>query len=85
MVLLWGVAHIPEDNPPEDYNHPQRIYHPLIKFHIFQEGYKNLTKSSLSIWHLLHNVKSTVKIFSNGVAFLENIDFNGATVRSKMA
>ena len=34
---------------------------------------KILTKSSPSIWLLLHNVKSTVKIFSNFVAFLENI------------
>ena len=32
-------------------------------------------KSSPSIWHLLHNVKSTVKISSNFVAFLENINF----------
>ena len=34
-----------------------------------------MTKSSPSIWHLLHNVKSTVKILSNFVAFLENINF----------
>ena len=33
-------------------------------------------KSSPSIWHLLHNVKSKVKIFSNFVAFLQNINFN---------
>ena len=33
-------------------------------------------KSSLSIWHLLNNVKSTVKILSNFGAFLENINFN---------
>ena len=34
-----------------------------------------MTKFSLSIWHLLHNVKSTVKILSNFVAFLEKINF----------
>ena len=32
-------------------------------------------KSPPSIWHLLHNVKSTVKILSIFVAFLENINF----------
>ena len=34
-----------------------------------------MTKSSPSIWHLLHNVKSTVKISSICVAFLENMNF----------
>ena len=38
-----------------------------------------MTKSSPSIWHLLHNVKSTVKILSNFVAFLENINFKSPT------
>ena len=33
-------------------------------------------KSSPPIWHLLHNVKSTVKISSLFVAFLENMNFN---------
>ena len=33
-------------------------------------------KSSPSIWHLLHNVKSTVKISSIFGAFLENTNFN---------
>ena len=33
-------------------------------------------KSSPSIWHLLHNVKSTVKISSIFVAFFENMNFN---------
>ena len=32
------------------------------------------TKSSPSIWHLLHSVKSTVKISSIFVAFLENMN-----------
>ena len=32
---------------------------------------QKLTKSSPSIWHLLHNVKLTVKISSIFVAFLE--------------
>ena len=36
---------------------------------------QKLTKSSPSIWHLLHNVKSTVKISSIFVAFLENMNF----------
>ena len=33
-------------------------------------------KSSHSIWHLLHNVKSTVRISSIFVPFLENMNFN---------
>ena len=33
-------------------------------------------KSSLSIWRLLDSVKSTMKISSNFVAFLENINYN---------
>ena len=32
-------------------------------------------KSSPSIWRLLHNVKSAVKISSIFVAFLENMNF----------
>ena len=32
-------------------------------------------KSSLSIWHYVVNVKSTVKILSVCVAFLENMNF----------
>ena len=36
---------------------------------------QKLTKYSLLIWHLLHNVKSTVKISSIFVAFLENMNF----------
>ena len=32
-------------------------------------------KSSVSIWHLLHSVKSTVKISSIFVAFLENMNY----------
>ena len=32
-------------------------------------------KSSPTIWHLLHNVKSTVKISSICVAFLKNMNF----------
>ena len=37
---------------------------------------QKLMKSSLTIWHLLHNVKLTVKILSIFVAFLENMNFN---------
>ena len=33
-------------------------------------------KSSQSIWHILNSVKSTVKILSIFVAFLENTNFN---------
>ena len=36
------------------------------------------TKSWPKIWHLLHNVKSTVKISSIFVAFLENMNFTKA-------
>ena len=34
-----------------------------------------LMKSSPSMWHLMHNVKSTVKNLSICVAFLENINY----------
>ena len=37
-------------------------------------------KSLPSIWHLLHNVKSTVKISSIFVAFLENMNFSKPTI-----
>ena len=36
---------------------------------------QKLKKSSLLIWHLLHNVKLKLKISSNFVAFLENTNF----------
>ena len=36
-------------------------------------------KSSRLIWRLLHNVKSTVKISSIFVTFLENINFKEKT------
>ena len=35
-------------------------------------------KSTPSIWHLLHNVKLTVKILSIFVAFLENMNFQNS-------
>ena len=37
-------------------------------------------KSSPSIWHLLHNVKSTVKISSNFVVFLKDLNFKYARI-----
>ena len=40
---------------------------------------QKLTKSSPSIWHLLHNVKSTEKISSIFVAFLENTNLKKMT------
>ena len=45
------------------------------QFSCFLRRPQKLTKSSLSIWHLLHNVKSTVKISSIFVAFLEDMNF----------
>ena len=45
-----------------------------LKFVFFKKAKKS-TKSSPSIWHLLHNVKSRVKILSIFVAFLENMNF----------
>ena len=41
---------------------------------------QKLKKSSPSIWHLLHNVKSTGKIWSIFVAFLENMNFNSSLI-----
>ena len=41
-------------------------------------------KSSPSIWHLLHSVKSTVKISSIFVAFLENMNFKYWFLKSAM-
>ena len=46
----------------------------VIKF--FLRRPRKLTKSSLSIWHFLRSVKSTLKISSVFVAFLENMNFN---------
>ena len=47
----------------------------FVKVHVFPRRPLNLTKSSPSIWHLLHTVKSTMKILSIFVAFLENMNF----------
>ena len=41
----------------------------------FQRRPQNLTKSSPSIWHLLHTFKSTVKISPFFMAFLESTNF----------
>ena len=45
-----------------------------VKFGFSKKATK-IKKSSPSIWHLLHNVKSTVKISSIFAAFLENMNF----------
>ena len=45
-----------------------------LKF-MFSKKATKLTKSSPLIWHLLHNVKSMVKISSIFVAFSENMNF----------
>ena len=47
----------------------------LFKVRVFYWRSQNLTKSSPSIWHLLYTVKSSVKISSIFVAFLENTNF----------
>ena len=47
----------------------------LLKCSYFLRRPWKLTKSSLSIWRLLHSVKSMVKISSIFVAFLENMNF----------
>ena len=46
-----------------------------FKVHVFIRRPQKVTKSSLSIWQLLHAVKLTVKIFSIFVAFSENVNF----------
>ena len=46
-----------------------------FKSFLFLRRPQNLTKSSPSIWHLLHSVKSTVKILPIFVSFLENMNF----------
>ena len=51
---------------------------------VFSKKPQNLTKSSPSIWHLLHTVKSTVKISSIIVAFLENTNFTLKPKNSKL-
>ena len=43
---------------------------------------QKMMKSSPSIWHLLHNVKFTLKISSIFVAFLENMNFNGKCMKT---
>ena len=40
---------------------------------------QKMTKSSPSIWHLLHNVKLMVNILSFFVAFLESLNFISTT------
>ena len=45
-------------------------------FEIQSSCFLRMTKSSPPIWHLLHNVKSMVKISSIFPAFLENMYFN---------
>ena len=46
----------------------------FVKF-MFSKKATKIDKSSPKIWHLLHNVKSTVKISSIFAAFLENMNF----------
>ena len=46
--------------------------------------FKKATKID-EIWHLLHNVKSTVNISSIFVAFLENMNKNGESFLIKIA
>ena len=43
---------------------------------MFSKKATKIDKIFTTIWHLLHNLKSTVKILSNFVVFLENINFN---------
>ena len=40
-----------------------------------------MTKSSQSIWHYVVSVKSTVKISSIFVAFLENMNFTKLVIK----
>ena len=54
-----------------------------IKVHIFVRRSRKLTKSSPSIWHLLHSVKSTVKISSIFVASIENMNFKKQRIKSE--
>ena len=55
-------------------NQFKRLKNVLIKF-VFSKKATKMKKSSQSIWHLLHKDKSTVKISSIFVAFLENMNF----------
>ena len=52
------------------------IWIPDLESSYFPRRPQKLTKSSPSIWHLLHNVKCTAKIFVKFVAFLKNINLN---------
>ena len=52
-----------------------------VEFSVFQEGHK---KISPSIWPLLLNVKSTVKISLIFVAFLENMNFTVPHYRAEI-
>ena len=47
----------------------------FVKIRVFYEGHKIWKKYSPTIWRTLQNVKSTVKILSIFVAFLENMNF----------
>ena len=46
----------------------------VIKF-VFSKKATKIVETSPSIWHLLYNVKSRVKISSISMAFLENMNF----------
>ena len=48
----------------------------VFKVLCFLRRPQNLTKSSLSIWRYVVNLKSTVKISLTFVTFLENMNFN---------
>ena len=54
----------------------------LLKFVYSKKATKKMSKSSPSIWRLLHNFKSTVKISSIFVAFLENMNFTYTSLYS---
>ena len=47
----------------------------ILKF-MFSKKATKIDEIFTVYWHLLHNVKSSVKISSNFVAFLENVNFN---------
>ena len=57
----------------------ERNFSRFIKVRVLYWRPQKLMKSSPSIWYLLRNVKSMVKILSIFVAFLENMNFNNGT------
>ena len=62
----------------EKYRMNQNQLGPQLKFTFSKKATKidKIFTVTVTLWHLLHNLKLKVKVSPNFVAFLENINFN---------